>query len=165
MTGKKPPVGVRAVAGVKTGEAFRRGGRTVAFEGKSRKISAAAVVPKRKSVAVGLLDRKGKIAVGRVAESFGLSKAQLAATAGLSVETLYRPNRVATLKTQARLKEMLEIVGRIAGWAGSKDQAMAWYRAEPIPALGGRTAESLVKDGKAADVRDYLDHAALGGFA
>ena len=42
---------------------------------------------------------------------------------------------------------------------------MAWYRAEPIPAFGGRTAESLVKDGKAAAVRDYLDGVALGGFA
>ena len=50
-------------------------------------------------------------------------------------------------------------------WAGGPLQAMAWYRAEPIPAFGGRTAESLVKDGKAAAVRDYLDSVALGGFA
>jgi hypothetical protein len=42
---------------------------------------------------------------------------------------------------------------------------MAWYRAEPIPAFGGRTAESLVKDGKADAVRDYLDSVALGVFA
>ena len=58
-----------------------------------------------------------------------------------------------------------EIIGRVADWAGGKDQAMAWYRAEPIPAFGGRTAESLVKEGKAAAVRDYLDHVAVGGFA
>ena len=165
MTGKKLPVGVRTVAGAKAGEAIRRRPETVVLKGKSGKISAAAVVPKRDSVAVGLFDRKGKIAVDRVVQSFGLSKAQLAATAGLSVEALYRPNRVATLKTQARLEEMLEIVGRITDWAGGKDQAMAWYRAEPIQAFGGRTAESLVKDGKAADVRDYLDHVVLGGFA
>ena len=60
---------------------------------------------------------------------------------------------------------MLEIVGRVETWAGGKDQAMAWYRAEPIAALGGRTAEALVKDGKATALRDYLDHVALGGFA
>ncbi|MBR2814238.1 MAG: DUF2384 domain-containing protein [Reyranella sp.] len=60
---------------------------------------------------------------------------------------------------------MLEIVERIAEWAGGRAQAMAWYRAQPLPAFGGRTAESLVKDGMAADVRDYLDHVALGGFA
>ena len=42
---------------------------------------------------------------------------------------------------------------------------MAWYRAQPIPAFGGRTAEALVKDGKAGDLRDYLDHLAMGVFA
>ena len=109
--------------------------------------------------------RNGVIAVDQVAQSFGLSKAQLAVTAGLSKDTLYRPDRLAAPKTQARLKEMLEIIHRVADWAGGRDQAMAWYRAEPLPAFGGRTAESLVKDGKAAALRDYLDHVALGGFA
>jgi hypothetical protein len=66
---------------------------------------------------------------------------------------------------QARVREMLEIVSRISAWAGGKEQAFAWYRAEPIPAFGSRTAESLVKEGKAAAVRDYLDHVATGGFA
>ncbi len=60
---------------------------------------------------------------------------------------------------------MLEIVGRISEWAGGKDQAMAWYRAQPIAAFGGRTAESIVKSGQAAAMRDYLDHIAMGGFA
>jgi hypothetical protein len=60
---------------------------------------------------------------------------------------------------------MLEILGRVADWAGGAYQALAWYRAEPLPAFGGRTAEALVKEGKANAVRDYLDHVALGGFA
>jgi len=111
------------------------------------------------------IDDKGIVVVGDVAEWFGMSKGQLAATVGVRPETLQRVKRVAAPKTQSRVKEMLEIVGRVADWAGGKDQAMAWYRAEPIPAFGGRTAESLVKDGKAAAVRDYLDHIALGGFA
>jgi len=68
-------------------------------------------------------------------------------------------------KTQNREREMLEIVSRISGWAGGKEQAMAWYRSEPIPAFGGRTAEALLKTGKASAVRDYLDHIAVGGFA
>ncbi|MHC2303314.1 hypothetical protein ACVJBD_007581 [Rhizobium mongolense] len=41
---------------------------------------------------------------------------------------------------------------------------MAWYRAQPLPAFGGRTPEALVKAGKAAAVRDYLDHMALGAL-
>lgn len=110
--------------------------------------------------------RGGKLfSVEVVAQSLGMSKAQLAETVGVSVETLYRTNRAGSAKTQTRLKEMLEIVDRVSDWAGGKDQAMAWYRAEPLPEFGGRTAESLVKDGKATAVRDYLDHVALGGFA
>ena len=73
--------------------------------------------------------------------------------------------RSRTAKTQGRLREMLEIISRVTDWAGGKEQAMAWYRAQPLPAFGGRTAEALVKEGKAAAVRDYLDHMALGGFA
>ncbi|MER9120175.1 DUF2384 domain-containing protein [Mesorhizobium sp. M0954] len=111
------------------------------------------------------MDRAGKIAVGQVADSFGMSKGQLAQTAGLARETLYRLERSRTAKTQSRLREMLEIISRVTEWAGGKEQAMAWYRAQPLPAFGGRTAEALVKDGKAAAIRDYLDHMALGGFA
>ena len=111
------------------------------------------------------IDANGIVVVDDVARWFGMSKGQLAATVGVRPETLQRAKRVAAPKTQSRVKEMLEIVGRITDWAGGKDQAMAWYRAEPLPAFGGRTAESLVKEGKAAAVRDYLDHIALGGFA
>ena len=101
-----------------------------------------------------LIGPKGKVAVDRVIEAFGFSKAQLAETAGLSVETLYRPGRVAP-KTQARLEEMLEIVSRVADWAGGKDQAMAWYRAEPIPAFGGRTAR-IAGEGRQGNRRARL---------
>ena len=126
--------------------------------------------PRTRRVAVAgfvgpYLDRKGSVVIERVATSFGLSKQQLAQTVGLQSETLYREKRASAQKTQARMREMLEIVGRVSAWAGGKDQAMAWYRAEPLPAFGGRTAEFLVKDGKATAVRDYLDHVALGGFA
>jgi uncharacterized protein (DUF2384 family) len=111
------------------------------------------------------LDSKGIVMVDRVVKGFGMSKQQLAETMGVKPETVYRSSRVSAPKTQTRATEMLEIVGRIADWAGGEKQAMAWYRAEPIAAFGGRTAESLVKEGKAAAVRDYLDHVATGGFA
>lgn len=111
------------------------------------------------------MDKGGQIPVDRLADGFGMSKTQLAETAGIPRENLFRAGRSRTAKTQGRLREMLEIVSRVAEWAGSKEQAMAWYRAQPLPAFGGRTAEALVKDGKAGAVRDYLDHMALGGFA
>lgn len=111
------------------------------------------------------MDTAGRIAAERVADGFGMSKLQLAETVGLARETLYRSERIGAPKAQSRLREMLEIISRVTDWAGGKDQAMAWYRAQPLPAFGGRTAEALVKDGKAGALRDYLDHIALGGFA
>jgi uncharacterized protein (DUF2384 family) len=111
------------------------------------------------------LDADGLVAIDRVSEELRMSKARIAETFGIARVTLQRKTRAAAPKTQSRLQEGLEIVNRVADWAGGPLQAMAWYRAEPIPAFGGRTAESLVKDGKAAAVREYLDRVALGGFA
>jgi len=118
-----------------------------------------------KPLAAGFISPAGVIAVGRVADMFGMSKVQLAETVGLNGEALYKVSRARAPKTQARVKEMLEIVGRVSDWAGGNAQAMAWYRAQAIPAFGGRTAEALVKSGHAAALRDYLDHIAMGGFA
>jgi hypothetical protein len=110
-------------------------------------------------------DANGRVAIERVTAELGMSKKGLAETFGIAPVTLQRKARADAPKTQTRLREGLEIVNRVSGWAGGQIQAMAWYRAEPIPAFGGRTAESLVKEGKAAAVRDYLDRVALGGFA
>jgi hypothetical protein len=116
-------------------------------------------------LAMSFMDRSGAISVERVADSFGLSKSQLAETVGLAPESLYKAERSRTPKTQSRIKEMLEIISLVTEWAGGSQQAMAWYRSQQIPAFGGRTAEALVKDGKAGAVRDYIDHLAVGGFA
>lgn len=66
---------------------------------------------------------------------------------------------------QTRVTEMSEIIDRVRAWVGGEAPAIAWYRSQRIPALDGRTPEALVKTGRAASVRDYLDHIALGGFA
>jgi uncharacterized protein (DUF2384 family) len=110
-------------------------------------------------------DTQGRLAPERVAQALRMSKSQLAETIGVNREALYKPERSQAPKTQTRVREMVEIVERIKDWAGGQDQAIAWYRAQPIPAFGGRTAEALVKDGKAGVLRDYLDHLAMGGFA
>lgn len=100
-----------------------------------------------------------------LASQFGVTKRDIAETAGLSVSATYRKSRATSPLAEARLTEMGEILRRVTQWAGGGRQALAWYRAEPIPAFGGRTAESIVKSGKATALRDYLDHLALGGFA
>src|SRR5438874_4120475 len=86
-------------------------------------------------------------------------------TLGLGRDSLYKAKRAASEKTQTRVREMLEVIVRVVPWAGGQPQAMAWYRAQPIAAFGDRTAEALVKEGKAAVVRDYLDFLSQGNFA
>lgn len=115
--------------------------------------------------AAAFVGADGDVSLEEVAESFGVTKAQLGAIAGLSRDTLYRRDRLAAPRTQARLRDVLEILARVTDWAGGRYQAMAWYRATPLAGFGDRTAESLVKDGRADAVRDYLDAVALGGFA
>jgi hypothetical protein len=117
------------------------------------------------SIFKSVYDNDGVLSVDRVADEFRLSKGQLAEMVGVQREALYKTSRAVAPKTQNRLREMVEIIERIKEWAGGIDQAMAWYRSQPIPAFGGRTAESLVKEGKAGALRDYLDHLAMGGFA
>ena len=107
----------------------------------------------------------GSLSSTALVQDFGLTKKELAQTIGLAPEALYKSRRLSAAKTQSRLREMTEILTRVAAWAGGPGQALAWYRAEPIPAFGGRTAESLVKSGGAATLRDYLDSIAMGGFA
>ena len=77
------------------------------------------------ALVTAFLDQTGHVVLDRVADHFGTSKAQLADTIGLASETLYRPARLRAPKTQARATEMLEILGRVAAWAGGPRQAMA----------------------------------------
>jgi len=131
----------------------------------ARKVVPGHREPFRAALLGELLDDEGKVIPDRVAECFGMSKGQLGQTIGVSPETLQRFSRAYASNTQNRLKEMLEVVGRVTDWAGGIKQAMAWYRAEPIASFGGRTAEFLMKEGKSEAVRSYLDRVALGGFA
>jgi hypothetical protein len=130
---------------------------------RARKITRASASG-RVSI-TSLMDERGAVKVDDVAEALGMSKLQLAETAGLAREVFQKASRRDGPKAQRRVREMLEIINLVQGWAGGAAQAMAWYRAEPIPAFGGRTAEALVKSGNAAAVRDYVDHLATGGYA
>jgi hypothetical protein len=107
----------------------------------------------------------GLVDVDRVTAEFGMTKAALAQSLGLAEETLQRFSRVTAPKTQQRLREMLEILTRVAPWAGGMPQALGWYRGQSIPALGDQTAEALVKTSQAGLVRAYLDGVAAGSYA
>ncbi|MGE5565086.1 MAG: MbcA/ParS/Xre antitoxin family protein [Parcubacteria group bacterium] len=130
-----------------------------------RPVRRAAPATATKLSAASYLADNGTVKLDDVAATLRLSKGQLAESAGLRRDVLQKASRRDSPKAQSRMREMLEILQRVQDWAGSAAQALAWYRAEPLPAFGGRTAESLVQSGEAKAVRDYLDHVARGGYA
>lgn len=111
------------------------------------------------------MNERGGVDMDRAAEAFRISKVQLAQTIGLGIASVTKADRSVAPKVQARVTEMLEIIARVLDYTGDEAQAMAWYRSQPVPALNGRTPETLVKAGQATAVREYLDHFDLGGFA
>lgn len=107
----------------------------------------------------------GLVATDRLSKTLRITKAELAAAAGLSRDAVSKVPRLRARATQARLREMVEIIARVLPWAGSVPQAFAWYRAQPLPSFGDRTAEDLVKEGRAEAVRRHLARIAAGGYA
>jgi hypothetical protein len=107
----------------------------------------------------------GFIAVDRLSTLLHITRAELATTLGLSQDAVAKAARARTPATQSRLRDIVEILDQVRHWAGSPQQAFAWYRSQPLPSFGDQTAEAMVKEGRAEAVRRYLDRIALGGYA
>ncbi|QTF93849.1 XRE family transcriptional regulator [Halomonas sp. BM-2019] len=113
----------------------------------------------------GIVDQEGLLAADALVAELRITKRELAQALGLSHAALIRKDRLRSVTTQQRLRQTVEILKRIETWAGSLSAAWSWYRAYPIAALGDLTAEELVAQGRADDVRAYLAHIAEGGYA
>jgi len=100
-----------------------------------------------------------------VAERLMTSQDEIARTMGLGRDSVARKDRVASPKTQTRLRELVELINRLSPRFGSDLVAYAWLRSEPLPGFGGQTAAGLMQQGKADAVIDYIDAVDAGGFA
>jgi hypothetical protein len=94
-----------------------------------------------------------------------LNKGQLAEAIGVAPDNLRRRTRSDSPATQTRMRDVAEVLERVAPWAGGLPQAWGWYRATGLPSFGGCTAESLVKANHAEAVKAYLNRIAEGGYA
>lgn len=100
----------------------------------------------------------------RLRDTLQMSSRGIAIMLGLSYEAVRKRDRVTGRKTQERMRDMVAVLDRIMPWAGSRTQALAWYRAHEIPALG-LTAEQAVKTGRSRLVWAYIDQISEGGYA
>lgn len=87
------------------------------------------------------------VSADRLSAALHITKSELAIAAGLSRDAVSKAARSKSLATQARLREMSEIINRVIPWAGSELAAYAWYRSQPLPSFGDATAEELVRQG------------------
>ena len=107
----------------------------------------------------------GYVQPARLTDELRITRNELAVASGLSRDAVSKTARLKSDTTQARLRDLVEIMSKILPWAGSERQAFAWYRAQPIPSFGDQTAEDLVKEGRAETVKKYLSRIAVGGYA
>jgi hypothetical protein len=112
-----------------------------------------------------VISRDGLIEPDRLSVVLRITKGELAIASGLSRDAVTKTRRLQAPATQARLREVAEIINRILPWCGSVPQAFAWYRSQPIPAFGDQTAEDLVRAGRSEHVKSYLTGIAVGGYA
>lgn len=108
---------------------------------------------------------QGFFAPRKIADVLHTTSEEIARTAGLGRDAVQRVERVRSVKTQRRLREMIEIVNKVEPRFGSALMAYAWYRSEPLPGFSGQTAMQLVRSGRADEVLDFIDAVDAGVHA
>jgi hypothetical protein len=111
------------------------------------------------------LSDSGLIETDRLAARLHVTKSELARVTGLSRDAVSKRVRSTAPKTQQRLRDTVDIINRAIPWTGSTARAFAWFRSQPLPSFGDKTAEDLLKEGRAQAVKDYLSRIADGGYA
>jgi len=119
----------------------------------------------RQAFLADVINADGLVAPDGLSGELRITKSELAVAAGLSRDAVSKTARLKARPTQTRLRDVAEIINRVLPWAGSAPQAFAWYRSQPLPSFGDRTAEELVKEGQAEAVKAYLSRIAVGGYA
>ncbi|WP_158970605.1 MbcA/ParS/Xre antitoxin family protein [Chachezhania sediminis] len=101
----------------------------------------------------------------KIAAVLRTSSEEVAMTVGLGKDAVQRRARIRSDKTQRRLRELVEVLNKVQPRFGSDLMAYAWFRSEPLAGFDGRTAMTLVQDGKAQQVLDYIDALDAGVYA
>lgn len=93
----------------------------------------------------------------RIAKPLRTTVAETADSIGLGHDAPHRRDRVPTPKVQKRLRGLVELLNVMEPRMGGPLIAYAGLRSEPLSGWGGWTAMDLPRQGKAQQVRDYID--------
>jgi uncharacterized protein (DUF2384 family) len=90
----------------------------------------------------------------RFGEALHIDLQTLAKQAHVHRNTLSR--MPASESVQRFLREALRVIRAATDISGDVGRALFWYRNEPLPVFGYRTAEQLVSEGRTEDVLRYV---------
>ncbi len=124
-----------------------------------------SIVARPIPTAQDLMQHDGTIALDALLDDLHLNKTDLALILGMSRDSLSKTSRLTAQASQRKLRDFVEILVRVAPWAGSIPQAFAWFSAQPLPSFGDQTAADLVREGRAQAVKSYISRIAVGGYA
>ncbi len=99
----------------------------------------------------------GQFAPRKIMAALHTTSDELARSLGLGKDALQRKDRIASDRTQRRIRQMVEVLNKAEPRFGSALLAYAWYRSEPLPGFSGQTAMQLVQANRGDDVLTYLD--------
>lgn len=99
----------------------------------------------------------------RVAEQLGVTMTELAGLIGVARNTLAAKS--GARKVDAALSPVVRVLAMAGDMAGSEERAAIWFKHQPIPGWGGKTAYDLIREGKADKVLAYLEAVRSGVYA
>ncbi len=112
-----------------------------------------------------LLRPDGTIALDNLLHSLRLTEIELAGLLGVSVTSPIEASPLNDPASQCKLRDFVDILARIAPWAGSMPQAFAWFASQPLAPFGDQTGADLFREGRIEAVRSYISRIAIGGYA
>ena len=99
----------------------------------------------------------------RVSERLGLPLTDIAAMIGVARTTLTAKS--GRRRVDAALSPLVRIIAMAAEMAGDEGRAAIWFKHQPLPGWGGKTACDLVREGKSDRVLDYLESVRAGVYS
>lgn len=108
---------------------------------------------------------QGQFVPRRIMVALRTTSDEFARSLGLGKDAIQRKDRIASDRTQRRIRQMVEILNKVEPRFGSTLLAYAWYRSSPLAGFSGQTAMQLVKDNRADDVLAYIDAVDAGVHA